>query len=755
MTTTTGASVFNAGPDDERQLRDRGYDEEEIRRLLGGDTQQAWIAAAEADVRRTARVRTLVPHDHPARTWDDAESATVEESARAVSKAAIKASLALEDSAARTGDRVTAKRAQIFAAEMRKAARNPQFGRHDADHWLGIGENVEQALPWISEEFLNAELRGHLDHLTKTREVRKDALEAAFQEALAKAIAAEKARRAAVGAWESEFERRQQDAQAQATHAGGEKLDGRYDTHRHRIEIGSVPETIRVLNEEINNGGLPDMYVSDGRLTLVEEVSGTANADAGDQDMPLPVTSTMVTAPVLALALATHTYTYKVVVREKNEGETEVTPPQTALSAVLAAKKWPGVPPLRGIIGAPVLRGDGTLLQTAGYDERTGLYLAPTITLPYVPDAPTPEQVEEARTFLLGKFLHDFPWVNLADRANYVGLLVTPVLRRYLRVLTPFGVVTATMPGSGKTILTSGPGLLYGQRVFSWTDNEEELGKTITSALTTVEGTMIFDNIAEGGIVRSAKLANLLTSNVWSDRLLGGNKVASLPNDRLWMCTGNNLAVGGDMASRSVWVRIDPKMPRPEERAKFALGDLSEWITKPENQQHLLWCLLVLVVDWTRAGAPRADGLTMRQFTGWAQGVGGFLIHHGIQGFLGNAEATRDDNDGDDADWRSFLATWREKFGDDRVTASTVRKSGDLDYSYDKAGHDPWGGTFITNDRGRQPTPKQLGALMRGQVGRFHGDYVLRKQTQKHNGVCVWWVEKATKPEEGSDGRSA
>ena len=330
------------------------------------------------------------------------------------------------------------------------------------------------------------------------------------------------------------------------------------------IQIGAVPETIRVLKDEINNGALPEVYVTDGKLSIVEQVSGTANQDAGDRDKPLPVTSDVLTPPRLALQLAEHTYTYRITAKTRNKvtivEETEVSPPGNALQAVLAGRTWPKVPPLRGIIGAPVLRGDGTLLQTRGYDERTGLYLAPNVELPLVPDAPTPEEVAECRSFLLDSFLHDFPWVSNADRANYIVLMVTPILGRYLRVLTPFGSVTATMPGSGKTILTSGPGLLYGQRVFSWTDSDEELRKTITSALATVEGTMIFDNLAEGTVINSAVLANLLTSPVWSDRLLGGNRIATAPNDRLWLATGNNLGVGGDMASRTVWVRIDPKI---------------------------------------------------------------------------------------------------------------------------------------------------------------------------------------------------
>ena len=178
------------------------------------------------------------------------------------------------------------------------------------------------------------------------------------------------------------------------------------------IQIGAVPETIRVLKDEINNGALPEVYVTDGRLSIVEQVSGTANPDAGDRDKPLPVTSDVLTPPRLALQLAEHTYTYRITAKTRNKvtttEETEVSPPGNALQAVLAGRTWPKVPALRGIIGAPVLRGDGTLLQARGYDERTGLYLAPNVELPLVPDAPTPDEVAEARSFLLESFLHDF-----------------------------------------------------------------------------------------------------------------------------------------------------------------------------------------------------------------------------------------------------------------------------------------------------------------------------------------------------------
>ncbi len=77
-----------------------------------------------------------------------------------------------------------------------------------------------------------------------------------------------------------------------------------------------------------------------------------------------------------------------------------------------------------------------------------------------------------SRFAVLPRALRDFPWVDDADKANYLGVLVTPILRPYLHTLIPFVVYTATMPGSGKTILTCGPGMLYGQRVLTWTHSD-------------------------------------------------------------------------------------------------------------------------------------------------------------------------------------------------------------------------------------------------------------------------------------------
>lgn len=525
---------------------------------------------------------------------------------------------------------------------------------------------------------------------------------------------------------------------------------------RPRVETGSGPETIRVLHRAIRGGILPDSYVSGGNLVHMETVSGGQTNPATDEDAPLPVTASTITSALLAGLLAEHAYVYRNRTRTGPDGKPEMyeeehTPGTTALNAVLAGKTWPDLPVLRGVIGAPVLRRDGTLLQQPGYDPATGLYLAARVALPPVPDKPTPEQVAKARTFLLDRFLRDFPWAGPADRANYLALLATPILRHFTRSLTPFALIDATMPASGKTILTAGPGMLYGQKVLPWTYSEEELRKSITSVFAEQVGCVVFDNLAEGTVIDSATLALLVTGGVWADRVLGASRTFSAVNDRLWMATGNNLQVGGDMASRTVRVHLDPNMPRPEARdqSTFGIPHLDQWITVPKNQLTVLRHLLILVLDWTGHGAPKASTVAMRQFTPWAQALGGFLAHHGIDGFLANADDIRG-IDEDETRWRAFLACWHDRHGDNKLSAAELRADGEPDH-FGGTITDRWDGQFITTPNGRLPNTLGLGRLLTGQAGRWRGDYVLRCGLHDRGNRNVFWVEHHT-PDSSQDG---
>jgi hypothetical protein len=514
-----------------------------------------------------------------------------------------------------------------------------------------------------------------------------------------------------------------------------------------RIEISGGPDAIRKLSAALAARAIPDLYVTSGQLVRIERVSGTVAVDL-DDDMPLPVTASTLTTALLAKLLAVHTYTYKWAATKDKAGkpeyhEVETTPSPGVLSAAIAGKEWPDVPVLAGIIGTPVLRRDWSLLQAPGYDPASGLYLAPTVALPVVPEHPSRRQVAAAQTFVTGTLLGDFEWEDDASLANYVALMATPFLRRPLRALAPLFVISASAPASGKSLLSALTGLLTGQQVVTWPgDNEEELEKVITATFRKESGAVVFDNIPEGEVIGSARLAALLASPTWSGRILGTSGMGAWPNDRLWMATGNNLRIGGDIASRSVFIRLKPTAPHPEERTGFAIPDLQGWIMDPSNRVRLLERLLILVADWVAAGTPKDTTVpAIRQFTPWAHGVGGFLAHHGITGFLGNLSAMRA-MDEEDRKWAVFLGAWLDKLGPGSVRPADVLASADDGFDQ-PAG--PWEGDFITDDRGRFPrTAQKLGQLLAGQADRYHGDPPLTLRTSRdgHNKTWLYRVER-------------
>ncbi|GAA1986613.1 hypothetical protein [Amycolatopsis minnesotensis] len=502
------------------------------------------------------------------------------------------------------------------------------------------------------------------------------------------------------------------------------------------LRVDEDPDAIRVLTAALNDRIIPGTYVSDGAPVVVEEISGAIAPTAADQNVALPITASVLKPPLLSGLLAEHADVLGV---KNGRPDTEITPPRPVLSAVLARRSWPGLPVLRRIISTPVLRPDGTLLQNPGYDPVTGFYLAANNHLAPVPDHPTPQEVEQAREFLLDRFLRDFPWRTKADLPNYLALLVTPLIRPMTEALAPFGLIDASMPGSGKTILTGCVGLLVGQSVQTFTDSEEELRKVITTVLGEPGGVIVFDNLKEGTMVNSAVLARLVTERNWSDRRMGTNAAINVVNDRLWLATGNNLRVGGDMASRSVWVRLDPNCPRPEARTGFTIPNLDSWILDPANRATVLRHLLIMILDWTNRGAPIATNVPqMRQFTAWAKHLGGFLEHHQIGGFLTNADENRE-LDEEDGQWREFLNAWDDIHGDARLTSQQLRQSGEP-----TAGTDPWAGTFPTTPSGKPLTTMSLGWKLRGQIDRWHGDVVLRSATDSHRNSKLWWVERHT-----------
>lgn len=344
--------------------------------------------------------------------------------------------------------------------------------------------------------------------------------------------------------------------------------------------------------------------------------------------------------------------------------EPKMVPLEVATHAHTAARARAGVPNLRtlaGVTHTPIVRADGSILNTPGYDAATRLLYLPSGGL-RVPDVASPlsrADIDAAVSYL-SAIVAEFPFVNDHHRANWFGALFTPFMRVMLPPPYPAFVIDAPSPGSGKSYLAAILRTVHGGIIRAgWPADDSEFGKGVLGILTgTTAPVVTYDNVR--GKIRSPRLEALLTSASFSDRLLGQNRESSAPNDRLWTITANNAEIGGDLARRCLWITIDPKMPRPHERTGFAL-DLRTW--PKANRGEIIRAVLTIIRGWVLAGAPKADQKRSDDYATWDAAIEGLLNWAGFPGQFGHREIERQESD-DDHEWSVFVGALYRTFGD-------------------------------------------------------------------------------------------
>lgn len=313
---------------------------------------------------------------------------------------------------------------------------------------------------------------------------------------------------------------------------------------------------------------------------------------------------------------------------------------------------------LAGVTGVPLFREDGTMFTDDGYDDATKYVLATDAGLEFdVPESPTELEVHRAVRLILEP-IAKFPFVSDADRNAWVGMALTPMLRFIAPGPYKLGLIEAHQAGSGKSFLASMLAELHGGQVHAEMPSEDaELRKTVTSVLQEKGGVIVFDNV--DGKVSSPVLAGLLTSARWSARLLGKNASVTLPNDRMWVATGNNIVIDGDMARRVLRCVIDPGMPNPELR-EFDFNPV-DWIKR--NRSAYLSALGTLIRAWVVKGKKLGDSPGSDSYAVWRRSVDGILEVAGISGGF-DPQENRVNMGVSDAEWGDFLEAAYAIFGD-------------------------------------------------------------------------------------------
>ena len=327
-------------------------------------------------------------------------------------------------------------------------------------------------------------------------------------------------------------------------------------------------------------------------------------------------------------------------------------PPDDLTSDILASFKneFPG---LRGVVTMPFFTMDGArpvLVSTPGYDATSGYWLAPPagFELPEIPDKITPTHVEAAKANL-AKIFGEFPYRDntghRTDTASYTHVVAAQLsffCRDLIKGSVPICFVSKPQPATGATKLLSslirvGTGL-PAKGSSEIVGSEEEIRKTLFSVALAGAPYYWLDNVTRK--LASPTLANVLTQEVISERVLGGNRMADAAVRMIPFVSGNNAAVSEELARRSYLVRLDAAMTPAELRRREFAVDLDTEV--PTNLALYVWSCLVLVKNWIDGGGYEWSGRPLASFEAWSRVIGGILEDAGYEHFLANAEMLDD-----------------------------------------------------------------------------------------------------------------
>lgn len=428
-------------------------------------------------------------------------------------------------------------------------------------------------------------------------------------------------------------------------------------------------------------------------------------------------------------------------VLETQETDKQLYPPKDVIRYVLSSPDLP-FPKLVGVTESPLLRSDGTILESPGYDPATGYYYKPTdgFEMPKIPENPTDEQLQQA-VDLIQESICDFPFVDQASRANTIALMLTPLLKNLIPK-SPIALVDATIWGTGKTLLTEVVGMIScgTYELSTVPDDREEWRKRITALLSMGSPFIVLDNVKT--ILSSESLAAVLTTLTWSDRKLGVSETVALPNHATWVATGNNLQTDGEMARRGYLIQLDAQCARPYERDyAYKHPELLDWVSV--NRGMLVAALLTIIRSWFTSGKPIALTPKMGSFEGWVKVIGSILANAGIPGFLENRDKLLGESDTESTQWEAFLCRWVELYSVEPKTVSDIKD----DLISPDGFESVLPGVVSYAIRGSTVNPHKIGNAFRAKEGtRFGRNGLYLQRAGEFRRAILWTVCSAVIP---------
>ena len=421
-----------------------------------------------------------------------------------------------------------------------------------------------------------------------------------------------------------------------------------------------------------------------------------------------------------------------IAIVTKKTGESErrrVMVPPIVPATLLDRGEW-DLPPLEGVTNSPVLRADGTILDTPGYDPRTRMIYEPNgVTFPKVATKPTQSDAAKALAELLEPF-DEMPFLAESDRMAAGALVLTLIGRAAIDGSTPMFTTRAPTPGSGKGLILDVAAMIATGRLApkrAAIANDDELRKALFAYAIEAPAMVVLDN-AEGA-VGSPVLAAVLTTSSISDRMLGVSQTRTCSLRFVMAVTGNNLTFRGDLGRRIIPIDLDPRVEHAEDR-KFLRPNLLAFVEA--NRPRFVAAELTILRAFYAAGRPSHGLATKGSYESWDRLVRGAIIWAGGADPLGGIERIRQDGDEDLDRLRAMLAAWDAAFGSlPKTIAEVIKHAG-------KEG--PLHDSMVVYCRSGTLESKPIAGAFRRLRGRIAGGREMVRGSEDRNGVMSWFV---------------
>jgi len=267
-----------------------------------------------------------------------------------------------------------------------------------------------------------------------------------------------------------------------------------------------------------------------------------------------------------------------------------------------------GLPTVTSISQLPIVLPNGEILTGRGLNRDYGIIFR----VPKELDALIPNK-KQCDRFAVGRsmrFLCD-EWLcdvasDYAGKCTIIAATIT-ILERALLPQRPVFFVTAGHRGGGKTttlqmIVMAATGL---EAVAAgWSTDPEERRKALFSYLDLGLQYLVWDNIAKGSTISCPSIEKACTLEFYTDRVLGIIGTKTVPTYTVQFFTGNNITPRGDLASRSLVVRLNVEQIDPENR-QFKHPDPVEWTNDHRGQ--ILASLYTILLGNTRRRQKKSE----------------------------------------------------------------------------------------------------------------------------------------------------